>query len=153
VLTFNGAVYARSGWRPRVSDPDQEAGERMAGMVRQAGWTPPSAEELAASMRLPVERVVQLLRYLQDRGVLVRLDDRVVMHREAVERGQAVALELFRRGRSFTTMAFRDALGVSRKFAVPLLDHLDRQRITTRQGHDRSPGAEARRWLAEGKKP
>jgi selenocysteine-specific elongation factor len=67
-----------------------------------------------------------------------------------VERGKQAALELFRRAPSFTTMAFRDALGVSRKFAVPLLDHLDRVRFTARHGHDRSPGAEAKRLLAVG---
>ena len=40
-------------------------------------------------------------------------------------------------------MEFRDALGVSRKYAVPLLDHLDRIRFTVRSGHNRTPGVEA----------
>ena len=73
------------------------------------------------------------------------------MHREAVDRAREVALGLFRRAPSFTTMAFRDALGVSRKFAVPLLDHLDKVRFTARRGHDRSPGVEARPLLAGGR--
>jgi selenocysteine-specific elongation factor len=148
LLEFNGAVYFRSGWRPRVSDPEQELSERAAAAFRQAGWSPPTAETLAGLLHVPVERAVRLVRFLQDRGVLVRLDDRVTMHRDAVERGKQKALELLRRSPSFTTMAFRDALGVSRKFAVPLLDHLDRVRFTTRHGHDRSPGAEARPLLA-----
>ena len=147
VLEFNGAVYCRSGWRPRVSDPEHELSERAAAVFQRARWTPPIPDELAAALRVPLERAVKLTRYLEDRGVLVRLDDRVVMHRDAVAGGKQAALELFRRGPSFTTMAFRDALGVSRKFAVPLLDHLDRVRFTTRHGHDRSPGAEAKQLL------
>lgn len=150
VLKFNGAVYHRSGWRPRVSDPEHALSERAEAAFRQAGWAPPSTEALAAALCVPVERAEKLVRFLQDRGALVRLDDRVTMHRDAVERGKQAALELFRRAPSFTTMAFRDALGVSRKFAVPLLDHLDQVRFTARHGHDRSPGAEAKRLLSVG---
>jgi selenocysteine-specific elongation factor len=150
VLKFNGAVYHRSGWRPRVSDPEHALSERAEAAFRQAGWAPPSTEALAAALCVPVGRAEKLVRFLQDRGVLVRLDDRVTMHRDAVERGKQAALELFRRAPSFTTMAFRDALGVSRKFAVPLLDHLDKMRFTARHGHDRSPGVEAKRLLAVG---
>jgi selenocysteine-specific elongation factor len=149
-LEFNGAVYFRSEWRPRVSDPEHALSERAEAAFRQAGCAPPGIDALAAALSVPVERAVKLVRFLQDQGVVVRLDDRVIMHRDAVERGKQAVLELFRRAPSFTTMAFRDALGVSRKFAVPLLDHLDRVRFTTRHGHDRSPGAEAKRLLAEG---
>jgi selenocysteine-specific elongation factor len=150
-LAFNGAVYFRWGWRPRVTDPEHELSERAAAVFQRAGWKPPTLDELAAAVGLPVERASKLTRYLEDRGVLVRLDDRVVMHLDAVEAGKQAALELFRRAPSFTTMTFRDALGVSRKFAVPLLDHLDRVRFTARRGHDRSPGAEARRMLGGGR--
>jgi hypothetical protein len=39
-------------------------------------------------------------------------------------------------------------LAVSRKYAVPLLDYLDKIRFTVRSGHDRSPGVEARKRLS-----
>jgi hypothetical protein len=44
-------------------------------------------------------------------------------------------------------MEFRDAVGVSRKHAMPLLDYLDKLRFTVRSGHDRTPGVEARKLL------
>jgi selenocysteine-specific elongation factor len=44
-------------------------------------------------------------------------------------------------------MDFRDALGVSRKFAVPLLDYLDKIRFTVRSGNHRTPGLEAKKLL------
>jgi selenocysteine-specific elongation factor len=46
-------------------------------------------------------------------------------------------------------MAFRDALGVSRKFAVPLLDYFDTQKLTVRTGNRRTPGAQAREAMDE----
>jgi hypothetical protein len=44
-------------------------------------------------------------------------------------------------------MQFRDALNVSRKFAVPLVDYLDKIRFTVRSGNNRTPGLEARKFL------
>ena len=45
-------------------------------------------------------------------------------------------------------MEFRDALAVSRKYAVPLLDYLDAARFTVRAGNVRTPGAEAKRRMS-----
>ena len=75
------------------------------------------------------------------------MDERIWMHRDAVEAGKQTALKLFARGPAFSTMEFRDALGVSRKFAVPLADHLDKIRFTVRSGNNRAPGAEAKKRL------
>ena len=63
---------------------------------------------------------------LAERAVLVRLDERLCIHRDALEAAKQVVLRLFAQKPSFSTMEFRDALGVSRKYAVPLLDYLDR---------------------------
>jgi hypothetical protein len=45
------------------------------------------------------------------------------------------------------TASIRDAVGVSRKHAVPLVDYLDKIRFTVRSGHARTPGVEARKLL------
>ncbi|MBI5383893.1 MAG: selenocysteine-specific translation elongation factor [Verrucomicrobia bacterium] len=148
----NGVVLAQAGWSARVTDRDQQLCDRITAAMTQAGWATPSAEELAAAVGELLPRVERMLRLLTERGVLVRLDERVTMHRDAVEAGQQVALRLFAQRASFSTMEFRDALGVSRKFAVPLLDYLDKVRFTVRSGNHRTPGLEARKRLtpAEG---
>jgi selenocysteine-specific elongation factor len=144
-ITGNGAVLAQAGWAPRVTDRDQELGDRIAETMQKAGWAPPGAEELAASLGELPPRVERMLRLLTERGVLVRLEERLLMHREAIESAKAVVMRLFAATPSFTTMQFRDAVGVSRKYAVPLLDYLDRARFTVRSGHTRTPGAEAKK--------
>jgi len=78
----------------------------------------------------------------------VELDRKVVMHQQAIESASKVAIELFGRKGGFTTMEFRDALGVSRKYAVPLLDYFDTISLTVRSGNRRTPGAAARRQLS-----
>ena len=67
-----------------------------------------------------------MIHLLAERGILVRLDQRSFIHRDALEAAKQAALGLFARKPSFSTMEFRDALAVSRKYAVPLLDYLDK---------------------------
>jgi selenocysteine-specific elongation factor len=146
-LESNGALLARVGWSARIPDRDQRLCDQIAAKLQQAGWSPPGLEELAAFANEPLPRVVAMARLLAERGVVVRLDDQIWMHRDAVEGGKQTALKLFRRAPAFSTMEFRDALGVSRKFAVPLVDYLDKIRFTVRSGNNRTPGVEAKKLL------
>jgi selenocysteine-specific elongation factor len=146
-IEHNGNVLVRAGWSARVVDRDQRLCDQIAAKLQQAGWAPPSAEELAAALGEPLPRISAMTRLLGERGILMRLDERVWMHRDAVEAGKQTVLKLFARAPIFSTMDFRDALGVSRKYAVPLVDYLDKVRFTVRSGNNRTPGAEAKRLL------
>ena len=105
------------------------------------------ATDLATTLSEPLVRVEKMIKLLVEKAVLVRLDERLCIHHDALEAAKQEALRLFGQKRSFSTMEFRDALGVSRKHAVPLLDYLDKVRFTVRSGHDRTPGVEARKLL------
>jgi selenocysteine-specific elongation factor len=146
-LERNSALLARAGWNARIPDRDQRLCDQIAAKLRQGGWAPPGLAELAAAANEPLPRVAAMARLLAERGVVARLDDQIWMHRDAVEAGKQTALKLFARAPAFSTMEFRDALGVSRKFAVPLVDYLDKIRFTVRSGHNRTPGAEAKKLL------
>ncbi|HTY86848.1 MAG TPA: selenocysteine-specific translation elongation factor [Candidatus Acidoferrum sp.] len=143
----NGTVLAQAGSSAQLSGRDQQLCDRIAAKLQQSGWTPPAPEELAAALGEPLSRVTAMIRLLTERGLVVRLDDRIWMHRDAVETGKQTALKLFARAPMFSTMDFRDALGVSRKYAVPLVDYLDKIRFTVRSGNHRTPGMEAKKLL------
>jgi selenocysteine-specific elongation factor len=147
-LERNGALLTRTGWNARVPDRDQSLCDQIAAKLLQAGWSPPGLEELAVATNEPLPRVTAMAKLLAESGVMVKLDDRIWMHRDAVETGKQAALKLFRKAPAFSTMDFRDALGVSRKFAVPLVDYLDKIRFTVRSGNNRTPGVEAKKLLS-----
>ena len=146
-LEASGPLLARAGWSSRLPDRDQKACREIAAKLQSAGCAPPGLNELAAALAEPPPRVATLLKLLAERGEIVRLDDQIWMHRDAVETGRQTALKLFRCAPAFSTMEFRDALGVSRKFAVPLVDYLDNNRFTVRSGNRRTPGVEAKKLL------
>ncbi len=146
-LERHGALLARAGWNARIPDRDQRLCDQLAAQLQQGGCSPPGLAELAASANEPLPRVLAMARLLAERGLVARLDEQMWMHRDAVEAGKQTALKLFTRAPAFSTMEFRDALGVSRKFAVPLVDYLDKIRFTVRSGNNRTPGAEAKKLL------
>ena len=143
----SGTLLARAGWSSRLPERDQKACDQIAANLQQAGFAPPNLEEVAVAAGEPAPRVAALLKLLAERGAVVRLDEKIWMHRDAVEAGKQTALKLFQKAPAFSTMDFRDALGVSRKFAVPLVDYLDKIRFTVRSGNNRTPGAEAKKLL------
>ncbi len=143
-------VLSQAGRAPSLSDQDDLLLGRIEQTLRQAGLEPPLPADLAAALAIDETRLESLLALLADRGAVVRLDPKVVMHAAAVEAAKATLLELFRRQNVFETVAFRDALGVSRKFAVPLLDYFDTIRLTVRSGNRRTPGAQAKKLLGPG---
>jgi selenocysteine-specific elongation factor len=146
-LQLHGTVYQLPGWSARRSEQDQALCDRIDQLFVKAGWTSPAPTEVAQILGRPMTEIQRAIRWLEEQGVLVRIDPGAVVHRDALAAAQQVVLRLFAQKSSFTTMEFRDALGVSRKYAVPILDHLDRTRLTVRSGNTRTPGAEARKLL------
>jgi len=148
-LERHEGLLALAGCEAKVPPAEVKLAERIGESLRAAGLAAPTVTELAESIGEPIERIEAMIALLADQGTVVPLDRRVVLHREAVEAAKGVALELFSRSPGFTTMEFRDAVGASRKYAVPLLDYFDSIRLTVRSGSRRTPGAEAKKRLAE----
>jgi selenocysteine-specific elongation factor len=144
----HGDRLALASWQPRRAPPDDPLLTRLAGELDKAGYAPPGLDALATSLGQSPARIQALARQLIETGLAVRIAEGLFVHCHAVEQARQAALALFRRAPTFSTMDFRDALGVSRKFAVPLLDYLDATRFTVRNGHTRTPGAGARQALA-----
>ncbi len=141
-LTAAGRVVARdtlalAGHAVALSPEEAEVLERLEARVRDAGLQPPDQSRLAADLRRPPAVVERVLRLLLKRKRLVRLDT-LVFHQEALER---LKVEIAARktaapdGRATVDVqAFKDAYGVTRKYAIPLLEYLDRERVTRRAG-------------------
>ena len=144
-----GTVFSKAGWSTRLTDHHQRLYDALASAFQAAKWAAPSSAELAMSLTQPLDRVEKMIKLLTERAVLVRLDPQTVIHAAALEAAKQVVLRMFAQKPSFTTMEFRDALGVSRKYAVPLLDYLDKIRYTVRTINNRTPGAEAKKLMGK----
>lgn len=129
-----------AGHRPTLSDDETVLEAWLDERFRAAGLAPPDLAAVSAESRRPpavVERVVQ---HMVKTKALVRLDT-LVFHREALEtlKREIAALKAHAAdGRaSVDVKAFKDTYGVTRKYAIPLLEFLDRERVTRRMGEAR----------------
>ena len=80
--------------------------------------------------RLPRHRV------LRDR-VLVKLTDDLVFHQTAIQGLRQILAEYKSKSPKIDVPTFKDLTGISRKYAIPLLEYLDRERVTRRVGDER----------------
>ncbi len=123
-----------------LSDEDTRARERITASARESLFTPQSLAELAESAgisRQTVDRVVALLVRQKE---LVKLGE-LVFHADTLARLRREVAEMKREAGSrevrFDVAVFKARYGVTRKFAIPLLEYLDRERITRRVGEER----------------
>ena len=98
----------------------------------------PSAAEVLATLPIDAARSQKLLQILLRESVLVRLGDGLIFHRTALARLRELLVQRKKtRGARFKVPEFKELTGISRKYAIPLLEYLDRTGVTQRVGDER----------------
>lgn len=123
----------------------QRIREKMMQELRDSGFAGPSQKEFLEAMGRDAgsERgaVSELLSLLIEDGEVTRIPPDILLHHEVAEKVPELVRKFFASGKKEMTVGhFKDILGVSRKQAVPLLEYLDRERITARSENVRVPG-------------
>jgi selenocysteine-specific elongation factor len=124
-----------------LSADEQIAKVRLETIYRTAGFQPPDLEVALAQAGASGKVGVTLFHRLVDEGTVIKVKDNLYLHREHYERAQGMLLDHFKRHATITVPGFKDLLGVSRKFAIPFLEHFDSVKLTRRQGDERVPYA------------
>ena len=115
---------------------DEDAAlEKIEGAFERAGLAVPATSEVLASCGVEAARARSLLQILLRRVRLVKVGDDLVFHASAIAALTGI-LEA-RKGQRFSVPEFKEWTKVSRKYAIPLLEFLDRERRTRREGDSR----------------
>lgn len=129
--------------RVDLSARDQKLREALEQTFLKAGVEAPSLDEamtragLGPSESAHGRRILQLL---LDQHRLVRVQPDMIMHVKVIEDLKVKLLAYGSRHepeRLIDVPAFKELAGVSRKYAIPLLEYFDRERITRRAGDKR----------------
>lgn len=134
-VVVEGELVTLPGRASELTGAESKLATDLVEGFEQQGLTPGSPEELCRALGAKPQVFEGVLRYLVDRGKLVRLPNGLLLSASALERFQA---DLLATGwDTFTVADFKDRFGLTRKWAIPLLEHLDRQRLTRREGDRR----------------
>jgi selenocysteine-specific elongation factor len=120
-----------------LRDEEAESKQKIEQAFANAGLQVPALKEVLASLRIDQARAQKIVTLLLRDRVLVKLSDDLVFHRTALEslREQIVAQKT--KTPKLNVASFKDLFGITRKYAIPLLEYLDRERITKRVGDER----------------
>jgi selenocysteine-specific elongation factor len=122
---------------PTFTAAQQQQVERLLQKFRESPYTPPGRAEAGAIVG------AEVLAALIEQGRLVKLGsttDAVLFLRESYEEAMAKLVAYLRVHGEMTAAEARDVLGTSRKYILPLLEHMDERHITRRMGDIRVLG-------------
>jgi selenocysteine-specific elongation factor len=129
-----------AGRRADAGGPESAAREAVAARYRDAGLRPPDQAAIAEALVMPPAQLANIVAWLVRQKTLVRVDT-LVFHEAALRqlREDVASMKQASAGAAVTldVAAFKDRYGMTRKYAIPLLEYLDRERVTKRVGDSR----------------
>jgi selenocysteine-specific elongation factor len=133
-----GELVKRAGSQISLMPEEAKAKEQIEAAFAAAGLAVPSAKEVLATLSVEAKRSEKLLQLLLREKALHRVTPELIFHREALAQLRAkLAAYKKANGERISVPAFKDLTGITRKYAIPLLEYLDRERLTRRQGDER----------------
>ena len=136
-LQVSGEIVHAAGKGVALRDEEAESKAQIERAFAQAGLKVPLLKDVLASLpvdKVRAQKIVTLL--LRDR-VLVKLGDELVFHRDALDNLRRQIAAQKTKTPKLNVADFKDLFGITRKHAIPLLEYLDRERITRRVGDER----------------
>ena len=133
----SGGFIRIPGFVPEFTTVQQQQVERLLRMFQESPFMPPGRSESEAIVG------GEVLASLIEQGQLVKLgsaNDTVLFLRESYEEAIGKLIGFLQEHQKMTAAEARDVLGTTRKYILPLLEHMDERHITRRVGDERIRG-------------
>jgi selenocysteine-specific elongation factor len=143
ILTSEGRALERNQrlalpeHRSTFRDEDAKLLEAVEAAFRQGGFQPPGVEEIAKQTNASLIKLQKILKLLREHDRLVQVEEGLLFHREAIDRACEILREHFGKEERLESVQFKYLLDTTRKFAIPLLDYMDKIGVTRRVGNTR----------------
>lgn len=136
IVEAQGTGLRLPSFRLKLTDRQRQLLDRVKVEVEKQPVTTPGVVDLARSVFVPMPAIEEILKLGQSAGEVILLEGGVIYTSDQIEAVKSQLQELTK-GRPFTASQARDWLSASRKYIIPLLEHLDRLGFTVRRGDQR----------------
>ena len=136
VVSEGGRVH-QADHQPVFTEEQRRIADALEAGLLADPFNAPFYEEIRTTANLPAKPAQEVWEALIDNGVVARISADVFLHRKAVETAVERVRAYLAENKQITAAQFRDMVGTSRKYAVPLMEYLDAMRVTRRVGDAR----------------
>jgi selenocysteine-specific elongation factor len=137
-LMVTADTVKRAGRTVQLSAEETRIRAGIEAAYIQSGLLSPAPEEVVTKLGFDRTRAQNVFQLLLREGVLVKVADGIIFHTKALEGLRQKLAQRKRENNSrLSVPAFKELAGVSRKYAIPLLEYLDRAGVTRRDGDER----------------
>jgi selenocysteine-specific elongation factor len=136
-MTAEGELFRLPGHKVSMASDQAKLRELILQAFVQGGLTPPSVKEVLVSLDLDLKKAAAVLRLLQEQGELTKVKEDMFFTTRAMEQIKDMVRGFFRDKEEMEPADFRNVTGLSRKYAIPLLEYLDKEKMTVRVGDKR----------------
>ena len=134
-LVADGTVLRRRGRQVVLQQTEEDASARIEAAFLAAGLAVPPVADVLAASGIDAARARTVLQILLRSGRLVRVTESLIFHATAID-ALKITLQA-QRGRQLEVADFKEMSGISRKYAIPLLEYFDRVKVTRRTAASR----------------
>jgi selenocysteine-specific elongation factor len=132
-----GEQVRLAGRGVELKDEEAKAKQQIEKAFADAGLKVPLMKEVLDKLPVDKARAQKLVTLLLRDRILIKLADDLVFHHSALQGLRQLMATQKAKTPKIDIGAFKDLIGVTRKYAIPLLEYLDQQRITRRVGDER----------------
>ncbi len=136
-VEVRGETVRLIGREVQLSPEELKAKEQIGSAFEEAGLTVPRARDVIATLPIDRARAEKILQILLKERVLLKVAEELIFHRSALENLRTMLARRKERSNRINVATFKEITGVSRKYAIPLLEYLDREHVTRRAGDER----------------
>ncbi len=120
-----------------MSDAEAQSRNIIEQTFAEAGLKVPALKAVLASLKIDKARAQKIMTLLLREKILIKVSDDLVFHQSALSELRKSLAAQKQNSSHLDVARFKDLTGVSRKYAIPLLEYLDRERVTKRVGEER----------------
>ncbi len=136
-IAVAGDVISEFGRTVTLKAGEERIKSSLAERFRSLGLQAPSPDEIINTLKLDRNLARKIIQLMVKENALVKITEEMLVDRAAIDKLVADVKSLKARNPKLGVGEFKDLTGVTRKFAIPLLEYLDRQHVTRRVGEDR----------------
>ncbi len=133
-VVIDKEILRLKDFKASLAHVDEAIEGKIISALNRDGFQPPMKAELAQKLSISEKEITDLLKFLAKQGTVIRINDSMYITKGQYDKMLNLLKDFYEKKKEMTVAEFRDILGTSRKYALPLLEYLDSNRITLRVG-------------------